>query len=289
MNVQALKIPDPLYPALLKEIFDPPAVLYYVGDLDVLKKPACAVVGTRRCSSYGEGQAFRFGKELSQHGICVVSGLAYGVDAAAHKGALEGPGGTVAVLAQSLPDIQPAGHTSLARRIVENGGLLLCEKVAGAETFKSDYLIRNRIIAGLCKATLVVEAPFKSGARNTAKHAVENGRDVMALPGRITDEGSQGTNGLIQEGARLVVSPQEIGEVLEVPWERTDVVLEGLSKEIFQELRHVPQSPAELAEHFQGSLSELYAALGELELRGLIRFTRELRYAVCGGSAGTSG
>jgi DNA processing protein len=289
MEIGKLVLGEPGYPGLLKEIYDPPRVLYYSGDLAILERPCVAIVGTRRMSSYGEAQAFRFARELSERGICVVSGLAYGIDKAAHEGALMGgggrtgttglrPGGTIAVVAQGLTELQPAAHRDLARRIVAAGGLLLSEKAAGEESFKSDYLVRNRIIAGLCKATLVVEAPFKSGARNTAKHAYENGRDVLCIPGRIGDENSQGTNALIQEGARLVVSPQEVAEALDLKWQNLEVKLEGLAGEVFRELKKMPKSPAELGERFH-NMTELYGVLGELELRGLVRFTKDLRYA----------
>lgn len=278
MNIQKLHISDERYPALLREIYDPPAVLYYVGDLAALERPRCAIVGTRRMSGYGEAQAFRFGKELSMRGVCIVSGLAYGIDKAAHEGALEGSGGTIAVLAQGLPDVQPGKHRELAERIVARGGLLISEYAAGTETYKSNYLVRNRIIAGLCKATLVVEAPFKSGAMNTAKHVYDNGRELFCVPGRIGELTCEGSNTLLQRGAHVALDPKDIGDLLEVPWTVRAVKLEGLAAELFAELRKKPRSPAELGERFD-RVAELYEALGELELRGLIRFTRDLRYA----------
>lgn len=278
MNIQKLHISDERYPALLREIYDPPAELYYVGDLAALERPLCAIVGTRRMSGYGEAQAFRFGKELSMRGVCIVSGLAYGIDKAAHEGALEGSGGTIAVLAQGLPDVQPGKHRELAERIVARGGLLISEYAAGTETYKSDYLVRNRIIAGLCKATLVVEAPFKSGAMNTAKHVYDNGRELFCVPGRIGELTCEGSNALLQRGAHVALDPKDIGDLLEVPWTVQAVKLEGLAAELFAELRKKPRSPAELGERFD-RVAELYEALGELELRGLIRFTKDLRYA----------
>ena len=282
MNIQKLHISDARYPERLRAFFNPPQELYYIGDLAALERPLCAIVGTRRMSAYGEAQAFRFGRELSARGICIVSGLAYGIDKAAHEGALNGPGGTVAVLAQGLPDIQPAAHRDLARRILEKGGLLLSEYAAGVQTYKSDYLVRNRIIAGLCKATLVVEAPFKSGAMNTAKHAYDNGREVLCVPGRIGDTVCEGTNALLQRGAHVALEPKDIAEVLDVPWTAREVKLDGLAGEIFALLRKAPRSPAELGETFD-RMTELYEALGELELRGLIRFTKDLRYAAVAG------
>ena len=279
MKVQNVHLGDKSYPQLLKEIFDPPRVLYYWGNLEISERPLCAIVGTRRASAYGETQAFRFAKELSERGVCIVSGLAFGIDKAAHLGALEGEGGTVAVVAQGIEELEPSGHRGLAQKIVEKGGLILSEKAQGEIYFKSDYLVRNRIIAGLCKGTLVIEAPFKSGARNTAKHALEYGREVMALPGRITDEKSEGANALIQTGAALVTGPKEVAEMLGVGWTKRKVILDGLAAEIFAELQKAPRSPAELGEKFS-SLRELYEILGALEMKGLIRFTLEQRYAV---------
>lgn len=279
MKIEKLPISDVRYPELLRQIYDPPRVLYYVGNLAALERPRVAIVGTRRMTGYGESQAFKFARELSARGICVVSGLAYGIDKAAHEGALEGPGGTIAVVAQGIPELQPAAHVELARRIVAKGGLLLSENEAGTQVYKSDYLVRNRIIAGLCKATLIVEAPFKSGAMNTAKHAYDNGREVLCLPGRIMDTNCEGTNALLQRGAHLALCPRDVADLLGVAWTTREIKLEGLAAEIFAELKKAPRSPAELGERFD-KMTELYEALGELELRGLIRFTKELRYAV---------
>ena len=175
MKVEKLSIKDERYPALLKRIFDPPDVLRFIGDLTCFERACVGIVGVRRATAYGEAQAFKIAKELSGQGVCVVSGLAYGIDAAAHKGALEGRGRTIAVLAQGLPEIGPVRHEALAKRIVQNGGLLICEKEHGAPIFKSDYLVRNRLISGVSKGVLIVEAAHKSGALNTAKHALDQG------------------------------------------------------------------------------------------------------------------
>lgn len=283
MKVQMLTINDSRYPDLLRNIIDPPQRLYYAGNLDVLLRPLCAIVGTRKMTAHGESQAFRFGKELSEQGVCVVSGLAYGIDKSAHEGALLGEGGTIAVLAQGLDILQPAAHTELAKRIINAGGLLLSEKAPGETGFKSDYLIRNRIIAGLCKVILVVEAPFKSGAMNTVKHATDNGRDVFCVPGRITDEMSQGTNALLQNGAGVALEPKDLAENLKIDWKAKNIQLKGFAAELFKAIAKNSQSPAELGEQFQ-NLSELYGALDELERKGLIRFTKDLRYSVSSGT-----
>lgn len=279
MEIELKTIDAPEYPRFLKEIFDPPGVLYGIGNWDILKKPCVAIVGTRRASSYGEQQAFRFARDLSRQGICVVSGLAFGIDAAAHEGALEGPGGTVAVLAHGLTTISPRNHRGLAKKILAHGGLLLSEKENCEIAYKSDFLVRNRIIAGICPVTLVMEAGFKSGAMNTARHARDQGREVMALPGRITEEGSQGVHSLIMTGAALLDSPRRVLEILGMPWkEKEALALKGFTKLIFESLQKDALSLADLCTKYENQLQDLYNSLGELELRGLIRLTQEQRY-----------
>jgi len=284
MEVKSLKIADPKYPSLLEEISDAPKVLYYVGDLGALDAPCLAIVGTRRSTPYGEATAFQMAKILAQRGVTIVSGLAFGIDSLAHKGALEGGGRTVAVLAQGLPEIRPATHTSLARRIVAEGGLLISERSPGPIN-RLEYLVRNRIISGLSSGVLVVEAGERSGALNTAHHALDQNRDVMAIPGRLTDEMSLGCNRLLRNGAALVRNPKEVAKCLGLVWKRkVEVQLEGIQKELFEMIRAKPMSASQLGEEYSGSLKKLYSVLCELELKGLIRQGGDLRYAVSSGS-----
>ncbi|MFA5793221.1 MAG: DNA-processing protein DprA [Candidatus Gracilibacteria bacterium] len=281
MDVFSIRLSDPLYPELLKEIFDPPSPLYYSGNIEILKNPRVAIVGTRDCTAQGEAIAFSFAKALSLRGITIVSGLAFGIDASAHLGALEGGGGTIAVLANPLPQVQPSTHTGLAKKIIENGGLLLSEKSGQQEYYKSDYLVRNRIIAGLCKAVLVVEAGFKSGALNTASHALDNGREVLAIPGRITDDKSAGTLKLIRDGGVLISSPKEVAEALGVPWTTIREApghLDKFSKEIFSLIQKKPKSMAELCEEFPSSIRDLCASITTLEMQGFLRLGLDQRY-----------
>lgn len=283
IDVKSVGIGEAGYPVLLREIPDPPQVLFYAGNLGVLDKICVGIVGTRRASTYGEGQAFEIARGLSRQGICVVSGLAYGVDTAAHKGALEGDGGTVAVLAQGLPEIGPAGNLGLAMQILNRGGLLLSEKTPGMPVQKHEYLFRNRIISGVSKGVLIVEAGWKSGARNTANHAIEQNREVMALPGRVTDELSVATNYLISQGAKLVTGARDVVEGLGLLWQEDfGVNLEGVEKVVYSFLKSQPMTGAELGEHFSGQLKMLYSVLGSLELRGLIKRGSDLRYFALG-------
>lgn len=283
MKAFTLYLDQPDYPALLKEIHDPPVQMYGVGEAGVLAEPCVGIVGTRRCTTYGENQAFEIAKALARAGVCIVSGLAYGIDAAAHKGALAGGGHTVAVIAQPLDELRPIAHRSLAREIVEKGGLILSEKQSGQPMYKSDYLVRNRVISGLSNGVLVVEAGARSGALNTANHALEQNRDIMAIPGRLTDKASAGTNALIARGARLVTCPKDIADFMEVDLFKTEALaLKGFQKELFEKLLCNAMSMAELSEFFPKQLAELYTALGELELAGLIKRFKNGRYTAGG-------
>ncbi len=283
MDIQKLLRTDPRYPPLLGALYTAPEALYYCGDLDVLEQPCLAVVGTRRCTARGETTALRFAETLASWGVSIVSGLAFGIDAAAHRGALRAGGKTVAILAQALDELRPASHRKLAETIVESGGLLLSEYAPGVQTYKSDYLLRNRLIAGLCSATLVVEAGYPSGALNTAKHALEEGREVLCVPGRIEDESSEGCLDLIKRGAHLVTRPSDLIEILNLPKtqrQRPSLNLRGVEKELFERLSKTPCSFMELSEEFSGRLPELYEALSNLELRGVLIQTQSKAYAV---------
>lgn len=290
--IQKLFRTDPHYPPLLAALYSAPEVLYYEGDLSVLEAPCLAMVGTRRCTARGEITALRFAETLAAWGVTLVSGLAFGIDAAAHRGALNVNGKTVAVLAQPLNEIRPATHRGLAQEIVTKGGLLLSEYAPGDITYKSDYLLRNRLIAGLCSATLVVEAGYPSGALNTAKHALEEDRDVLCVPGRIEDESSEGCLDLIKRGAHLVTRPSDLIAVLKLPEEKRysaarSLRLTGMEKEVFNLLQKTPLSSTQLSDEFAGRLPELYEALSNLELRGILSLTQNRCYTVvCAGASG---
>jgi DNA processing protein len=273
--------PD-VYPRLLREIKGAPERLRFCGDLSVAERPCFAIVGMRRATARGEALAFQIAKEMSQRGVCIVSGLAYGIDAAAHRGALEGCGGTIAVLAQGLPEIRPPRHRHLAEEIVAAGGAVICEKEFGSPFFKTDYLVRNRLISGLSHGVLVVEAAHKSGAKNTVSHALTQGRETFAIPGRVTDVSSGGTNSLIAGGAQLVTCTKDIFAHLGWTWKRAEnMQLNGYQKEVYEILKRGPRSAAELGECFDGRLRQLYQAVGELELQGFILRGKDLRYVAC--------
>ncbi|MDR2158738.1 MAG: DNA-processing protein DprA [Treponema sp.] len=201
------------YPPLLREIFDPPVLLFYRGTLPGPDRPLAAVVGTRHPSAGALAQAYDIGRSLGALGIPVVSGLALGIDAMAHRGSLEGGGKTVAVLGSGCDEVYPASNRALARRILENGGLLLSEYPPGTGPRKWHFPARNRIIAGLCRGVLVVEAPVSSGALITARFALEQNRDLwVASSGAAASPFGEGTAHLAAEGARVIHTAEEILE-----------------------------------------------------------------------------
>lgn len=218
---------DGRYPPLLGQLADPPLLLHAVGRLELLERAAVAVVGSRNPTVQGVDLARTFAAGLSQAGITVVSGLALGIDAAAHEGGLSGPGGTIAVVGTGLDRIYPRSHLALGRRIAETG-LLLSEFVLGTPPLAAHFPQRNRLIAGLSLGTLVVEANVQSGSLITARLASEAGREVMAIPGSIHSPQSRGCHALIKQGAKLVESLEDILEELRIlPGAACPVAAEG--------------------------------------------------------------
>lgn len=204
---------DSAYPARLAEIHDAPAWLFCRGDTERLADLASVgIVGTRKISPYGRRATIDFAAGLARQGITIVSGLALGVDAAAHEAALDVNGTTIAVLASGIDanHIYPAQHQSLANRIIKKNGLIISEYPPGTEAFPHQFPYRNRIISGISLGTLVIEAPVESGALLTARYALEQNRDVFAVPGDIYSTNAQGTNNLIKMGAQLALTPEDI-------------------------------------------------------------------------------
>jgi DNA processing protein len=220
----ALALNDELYPQLLKEIYDPPPVLYLQGDVAALnRQPAIAVVGSRRCSTYGRNATEMLASELATRGVTIISGLARGIDTAAHKAALTAKGKTVAVLGNGLDQVYPRENKDLAAEITNNGAVI-SELPLGAPPLPQNFPFRNRIISGLCLGVLIVEAAERSGSLITARMALEQGRDVFAVPGNITSGNSFGPNYLIKDGAKLVQSWRDIVEELPTHWKATLLV-----------------------------------------------------------------
>ena len=234
MKVHKITIKDSDYPASLRNISSPPKQLYYLGaplsDLD--QRPTVAIVGSRKVSHYGGQVTAELASALARRDITVVSGLAMGVDAIAHQAVVEAGGRAVAVLPSGLDLIYPASNRQLAKRILERGGTLITEYPFETEPFKQNFIARNRLIAGLAQATLITEAAEKSGSLHTANFALEQGREVLAVPGNITSYLSTGTNNLIKSGATPITSAQDIFEALNLaPGEATDHEIVAANKE----------------------------------------------------------
>ncbi|GHV17476.1 DNA processing protein DprA [Spirochaetia bacterium] len=205
------------YPPLLRELYDPPALLFYRGPLPNPELPLAAVVGTRKPSGNAAIQAYDICRELGRHGVPVVSGLALGIDAMAHRGNLEGGGATVAVLGSGLDQIYPSSNRFLARRILENGGTLVSEYGPGVGPMKWHFPARNRIISGLSRGTLVVEAPASSGALITAQFALEQGRDLWVARAGLALPWGEGTVKLAADGGKVIASAAAILEEWGIP------------------------------------------------------------------------
>lgn len=251
---------DAQYPPLLRQIAHPPHLLYVYGETDLTDRFPVAVVGTRRASAYGLTHTRGIAAELAQTGVCVVSGLALGIDAAAHTGALDGGGRTVAVLGSALDKPYPQENEPLMRRILESGGSVVSEYAPGTPPSRYSFLQRNRIIAGMCLGTLVTEGPRRSGALNTATRTLENGREVFALPGNVDSPGAQLPNMLISEGARLVTGAADILSAL---------VIEPKDAPKAAQAAVVPmEAPAEKKPHIPGGLDETQRAICAALLAG---------------------
>ncbi len=279
---------DPRYPALLLETADPPLLLFTLGRVELLSAPGIAIVGSRRATPQGLDNARTFARFLSECRLTVVSGLAAGIDGAAHEGGLDGPGSTVAFVGTGLDRAYPAPHAPLMRRISEQG-LVASEYPLGTPPVPDNFPRRNRLIAGITRGTLVVEAALESGSLITARLAVECGRDVFAIPGSIHSQQSRGCHRLIQEGAKLVESGDDVlrelrfgpqGETRRATLSpaqpslfamaTTDDAADGADDALRTALGHDPVSFDALAARTGMPSDQLAARLLELELAGVV-------------------
>lgn len=297
-NEQKIKITsynDEWYPRLLREASDRPHILYSIGDVETLNSPhALSVVGTRRITSYGETLCARIIPELAEMfpDLVVVSGLAYGIDAAAHRAALASGARTVGVIANKLPDVTPAQHRNLAKDILDHDGAIITELSSQSKQNGSHYIPRNRIIAGVSEGLFVVESPSNGGSLSTAKAADAYSRTVMAAPGRITDSRSEGTNHLIKTNvAQLVTSAKDIA--LALGWDIPGAVPEKMHfapHQINPKERSVYDAIADnsdgmtidmIADKCALSVSEVSAILLNMELSSLVRQLPGRKYVIC--------
>jgi len=261
---------DPLYPKALLELPYPPPVLYFVGRAELLNNAALAIVGSRSATAQGKDNARAFARALSQVGMTVVSGLALGIDGAAHEGALEGPGSTLAVVGTGLDRVYPARHRALAHAIAERGALV-SEFPPGTPPREWNFPRRNRLLSGLSQGVLVVEAALRSGSLITARYAGEQGREVFAIPGSIHSPLSKGCHKLIREGAKLVETAQDILEELGVAPARASAQEEATRESpVLDALGNDPADVDALMARTGLPADAVAVALLELELAGTV-------------------
>ncbi len=299
---------DAGYPQRLLEIYDPPAVLWVRGDATLLARPGIAVVGTRHPSPYGLGMAEMLARDLAHRRLTIVSGMARGVDSAAHKGALDAGGKTVAVWGTGIDVVYPKENKKLAERIVESGGTIVSEFALGTFPAPQNFPLRNRILSGMSVGVLVVEGGEYSGTRITARCAMEQNRDVFAVPGNVTNKSAWGPNTLIKQGAKLTATWEDIWE--EMPSQiRLQLEEEmgasgrsesktGGSASLFEDEKPMPEAERvvleklrrdesvqldTLIEGLEGTLgsAEIFTALFELELRGRVKQMPGKNYVRC--------
>jgi len=284
-GVRILCREDAAFPPALRHIPDPPICLYVKGEIEPADAVAVAVVGSRRCTQYGREQARRFGFALAERGATVISGLARGIDAAAHWGAIEAKGRTIAVLGNGLATVYPPENKELADRIMAGHGALLSELPMQTPPDKDNFVPRNRIIAGLSLGVLVVEAARRSGALATARHASEYNREVFALPGRIDSPFSDGTNGMIRDQyAKLVCNVKdvfdELGETgralcpdepLFAPLNSVPARTTAQEQRLYEALSDEERSIEQLCDAANMPASQVASALISLQLKGLVR------------------
>lgn len=284
-NVRLVQLGTPEYPASLADIYDPPHLLYLRGGIEARDAKAVALVGSRQCTSYGQRVAERLAMGLVRAGYTVVSGLARGIDGAAHRGALKAGGRTLAVLAGGLSRIYPPEHADLAQE-VEASGALLSEAAMRLDPMAGMFPARNRIISGLSQGVVIIEAAERSGALITASHAGEQGRTVFAVPGPVDSAASAGAHGLLRKGAILVRGVEDILEELEGVSASNGAVtpaapppeLDAVQRRVWDFLADQPRHLDEMAQQLGFSIPQLAGVLLALEMKRVVRRLPGNRY-----------
>lgn len=285
LKIITINSSDKEYPELLRQIHDLPETLYCLGNLNLLKKTCFAVVGTRKLTSYGKEVAQNIVQGLVQAGFVIVSGLALGIDAVAHQTTLDCGGKTIAVLGTPLDQIYPPENSKLFQSILKNEGLIISEYPSGYPGLRVNFALRDRLISGLSKGVLVIEAPEKSGALITAQCALDQNRDVFAIPGNVFSTNSIGPNSLIKKGAKLVTSAQDILDEY------------GSNLKLFEDLKPAlsTKDPVQkiilaildnnetvfiddIVRKSEKETSKIIAALSVLEIKGLVKNTGNGKY-----------
>ncbi len=274
--VNTLTVKDSVFEPLLQGVLPAVHTLYIESDNleDLLARPRVAIVGSRKVSPYGKAVTQQFAGELARAGVVIVSGLAFGVDAIAHRAALEAGGLTLAVLPSSLEQIYPRSHHGLARQIISQGGALITEYSSGTRTYKNQFIERNRIVSGMSNVLLITEAALTSGTMHTARFALEQGKEVLAVPGNITSPTSEGTNRLIRTGAQPATCVQDVFDILGVSPTTAAIKVRGSNPEeqcILDLLSNNITDGAELLTRSKLSVERFNQAFTMMEITGKVR------------------
>lgn len=283
-NIQVITRQDENYPQALLEIATPPTILYVKGDISGLEN-SLAIVGTRKYTPYGARIAEKLSRELSEAGIPIISGLALGIDSIAHRGCLDGKSKTIAVLGGGIsPEVlYPKTNQSLANAIIASGGALISEFPPKSKPRRENFVLRNRLVSGIARGILIIEAPIKSGTMTTVKYALEQNRDVFAIPGNIDVKNSEGTNYLIKQGAHIVTQAEDILNVfgLEIIRRKFDLSqFEPEQRDIITHLAHTPLKIEQLAQLTKQEVMDLMAILSILELSGVVTLGSQGEYSL---------
>lgn len=274
MKINTISISDPSYPERLTQIAKPPAQLYTLGSPDFSKR-AAAIVGSRHLTNYGREVTVELAEKLAARGVAVVSGLALGADGLAHQGALNVGGHTIAVLANGLDRVTPSSHRELAKQILAGGGALLSEYEAGTPSLQWQFLARNRLVSGLSDAVIVTEASAKSGTMNTVMHALQQGRDVYAVPGNITSPMSSGCNKLIEQGASPIIDidafVEQFAPLVTAPTQQLLLAENDDEQVIIELLQSGVRDGDELLRRSKLDTTTFSTTMTMLELRSVIR------------------
>lgn len=276
-EIKIIKAEDTNYPEHLLKTKSPPKQLYVLGDETLLNKQSIAIIGSRDCTQYGYEQAKYFAKELSKNNICIVSGMAIGIDSAAHIGAKSELGKTIAVLGSGFNHIFPEENEELFHEIIEEGGCIISEYEPDTEPNSKHFPIRNRIISGLSEGVLVAEAKSRSGSGITARLAKEQNKKVYCIPSNIDSKNGVGTGRLIQEGANLVLSPQDILIELGISIsenkiaEERNIKVNKQYKAVYETLTRIPINVNEICKRTGKNIIEVNTTLTMLELQGLVK------------------
>ncbi len=271
------------YLQIVSSIAKPPKKLHFIGRLPENRVETVAIVGTRKPTAYGKEVAHKLAYDLAKHGIIIISGLALGIDSIAHRAALEAKGITLAVLANGVDKPYPTSHTNLAREILQSGGALISEYEPGTPPLPHQFLARNRIVSGLADAVIVVEAAERSGTLSTVNHALEQGKDVFAVPGNITSPLSAGCNALIKQGAQPITSADDVLQILKPQLKKEQVQLLGdtpTEQTILDLLKQGIRDGDELLIKSNLNASEFNQTLSMLEIKGVIRALGANQWAI---------